>query len=133
MESPRNRAQSGAETGRAGRESVSNYTQFRGKCREAVEALCKSDKRLTPVRGHYICPIWGKQAHWWATNSNGDIIDPTAKQFPSGGIGEYIPFDGMVECAECKRQMREEDVKKYESRYAFCSEVCFGRFVGVSS
>lgn len=104
---------------------------LRGKCRPMAEALVAKDSTLTLVRGYYHCPFWGKQAHWWAKDPQGKIIDPTAAQFPSLGMGIYEEFNGIVECAQCGKEMEEENVGHAEGRYAFCSSKCFGRFVGV--
>lgn len=108
----------------------SDYAKYRGKCKEAVKALCKENPSLTPVRGHYICWSWGKQPHWWAVRSDETIIDPTIKQFPKPHIGEYIPFDGIVSCAECGKKIMEEEATIY-GNYAFCSLACNMRFVGL--
>lgn len=35
----------------------------------------------------------GKRAHWWLVDPDGSIVDPTASQFPSNGIGEYVELD----------------------------------------
>jgi hypothetical protein len=46
--------------------------------------------------------------------------------------GQYIEFDGRIECAECGKEGREDDPDwSFESRYAFCCHRCHGRFVGV--
>lgn len=111
--------------------SDSNYAKYRGKCKEMSEAACAADPTLTLVRGHYHCPVWGEQPHWWTVRSDGTVYDPTAPQFPSGGLGEYVPFDGIVPCAECGKEMREEDVRTAEGNYAFCSTACALRFVGL--
>jgi hypothetical protein len=111
--------------------STQGYT-LRGKCRELSEAAVAADPGLTLVRGHYICPYWGKQAHWWTVRSDGTIFDPTAGQFPSHGAGEYVPFDGIVPCAECGAEMTEaEAAKGAHGNYAFCSTSCACRFVGI--
>jgi hypothetical protein len=107
-----------------------DYIKYRGKCKEMSEELCQSNPKLTLVRGHYDCPIWGMQPHWWTKDKDGSIVDPTVKQFPSGGVGEYIPFDGKVDCSECGKQMSEEEAD-FESNYAFCSTKCHMRFVGL--
>ena len=107
---------------------LSDYAKYRGKCKEMSEAACAADPTLTRVRGHYHCPVWGAQPHWWTVRPDGTVHDPSAAQFPSGGIGEYVPFDGTVECGSV---MREEEVTVAEGRYAFCSSRCFGRFVGM--
>lgn len=73
----------------------------------------------------------GEQAHWWTKDPQGKIIDPTAAQFPSLGMGIYEEFNGVVECAQCGKEMKEEDVGYADGNYAFCGSECFGRFVGV--
>lgn len=111
-------------------EPESDYAKYRGKCKEMCEALIQSDPSLTIVRGHYFCPFWGEQAHWWTVDKDGKIIDPTAKQFPSKGHGEYMEFDGRVSCAECGKEMQEKEAR-FESNYGFCSTKCNMRFVGL--
>jgi hypothetical protein len=62
--------------------------------------------------------------HWWCKNKiTGIVVDPTAKQFPSKGLGTYTPFNGMIECVECGKSLLEEDAKFY-GRYSFCSDRC---------
>jgi len=107
-----------------------DYVKYRGKCKEYVDKLCASNHDLKPVRGYYHCWSIGKQAHWWAVDSDGNIIDPTIKQFPAPRIGEYEPFDGTCICAECGKEV-DESVAKFDGRYAFCSYKCNGKFVGV--
>lgn len=110
--------------------SETDYEKYRGKCKEMSEALVAADPTLTLVRGHYFCPIWGEQAHWWTRAPDGKVIDPTKDQFPSRGIGEYVEFDGNIPCSNCGKNMKEEDAD-IEGRYAFCSYECHGQFVGV--
>lgn len=107
-----------------------DYTKYRGKCKEMSEALIKADPSLTLVRGHYYDPIWGEQPHWWCKKVDGTIVDPTKDQFPSKGKCTYVEFSGIVECANCGKEMKEEEAE-FESNYAFCSYTCHGRFVGV--
>jgi hypothetical protein len=109
----------------------SDYLKFRGKCKEAVDELVSKNPKLRAVRGHYWCPIWNSnEQHWWCVDADGTIIDPTAKQFPSAGLGEYTEFNGEVSCDECGCTGKEGDFS-FESNYAFCSYICHGRFVGV--
>lgn len=108
----------------------SDYLKYRGKCKEMSESLVAKDPTLILVRGHYDCPFWGLQPHWWVKDANGNIVDPTSKQFPSKGNGEYIEFNGKVHCSECDKEFLEED-GRYESNYAFCSYTCHGRFIGL--
>lgn len=111
--------------------SNEGYRLFRGRCKEMSEAACAADDTLTLVRGHYFCPIWGSdEQHWWCTKPDGTIVDPTKDQFPSKGLGEYTPFDGIVTCAECGKKVTE-DAARFDSNYAFCSLACNMRFVGL--
>ena len=64
------------------------------------------------------------------TRPDGSIVDPSAKQFPSQGMGTYTPFQGRVICAECGVEMEEKDAVGAGS-YAVCSSRCYGRLVGV--
>lgn len=111
---------------------MNSYLKYRGTCRQASEAAVKADPTLRLVRGHYFCPQWGKQAHWWTVRQDGTIYDPTAAQFPSNGEGEYVEYDGHVECCNCGKEMPEEKAWRLEGRYAYCSYTCYGQFVGVT-
>lgn len=115
---------------RTDEQRITDYVRFRGRCKEFAEEACRADPSLTLVRGHYVCPFWGRQPHWWTTKPDGSIHDPTAAQFPSNGNGLYEPFDGTVNCAQCGKEMKEEEAS-FDSNYAFCSYNCHGRFVGV--
>lgn len=109
---------------------MSNYLEFRGRCKELAEAEITKDSSLRLVRGHYLCPVWGMQAHWWCAKPDGTIIDPSVKQFPTAGAGaEYLEFDGTVECEFCHKTVPEEDVYSY-AHHAYCSYECFGHDVG---
>jgi hypothetical protein len=108
-----------------------DYSKFRGKCKEFCEEAIAADPTLILVRGHYYCPIWNsEEAHWWTTRPDGSIFDPTKAQFPSNGLGFYTPFSGMVECSQCEKEMKEEEAT-FDSNYCFCSYACHGKFVGV--
>lgn len=108
---------------------LDNYREYRGNCRSAAEEACKADPDLRIVRGHYICPAWGEQQHWWTVRNDGSIYDPTRGQFPSNGFGDYVPFDGTVHCDECGGVVTEEDATiGGNGRYAFCSNRCHSRF-----
>lgn len=110
---------------------MSDYLKYRGKCKELSEAACAADPNLMLVRGHYFCPIWNRDnEHWWCVDKNGKIVDPSKDQFPSKGLGIYTPFDGLVACAECGKEISETEAR-FDSRYAFCSSRCNMRFVGI--
>lgn len=108
-----------------------NY-ELRGKCKELSEALVTQDPTLRLVRGHYFCPIWGKQEHWWCESPEGKVFDPTKLQFPSGGIGDYVEYDGFVECAQCGERMQEQDAH-FEGNYPLCKNTnCAMFFLGLA-
>ena len=80
----------------------SNYSKYRGKCKEYVDKAVQADPTLRVVRGHYHCPFWGKQEHWWCERPDGSIYDPTVKQFPTAGAcAEYEELDETRICEEC--------------------------------
>ena len=109
---------------------MSDYQKYRGKCKPAVEAAVADDPTLTAVRGHYICPMWGKQAHWWCERLDGSVFDPTVDQFPEPHIGDYVPFDGFLECDQCGRRVHEDEAH-FNGRYGYCSYGCAMLAVGL--
>lgn len=112
-------------------QASANYLKYRGKCKELSEKACINDPNLTLVRGYYFCPLWNTdEAHYWCVNPEGKIIDPSKLQFPSNGFGIYTPFNGMVECSECGKEIPEEEAS-HDSNYCFCSNLCHGRFIGI--
>lgn len=96
-----------------------------GKCKEITEKMSKCFPELKRVRGHYICPIWKEREHWWLVTNDGKIVDPTKRQFPSKGIGEYVLWDESKEvptgkCPNC-------------GKYCFngkstCSDECYDEY-----
>jgi hypothetical protein len=112
-------------------DEADSYRKYRGRCKEMSEAAIAADPTLTLVRGHYFCPIWrSDEPHWWCVQPDGAIVDPTREQFPSRGHGIYTPFDGVIPCSECGKEMTEDEAD-VDGNYAFCSHLCHGRFVGV--
>ncbi|MFN8758830.1 MAG: hypothetical protein ACK5XA_08480 [Tagaea sp.] len=110
---------------------MSDYLTFRGQCKPLAEAAVAADPTLTLVRGHYYCPLWNREEqHWWTVRRDGSIYDPSRRQFPSAGMGDYTPFNGIVACSNCGTE-KPEAAMNFESRYAFCCYACHGQFVGV--
>lgn len=70
-----------------------NVDEPYGNCYSFSVKMQEVFPELTLVRGHYYCPVWGERQHWWLTDPDGDVVDPTAAQFPSTGIGHYEPWD----------------------------------------
>lgn len=110
--------------------SETDYLKYRGRCKEMVDAAIADDPTLEAVPGYYICPLWGKQAHWWCVRPDGSIYDPSVKQFPTQGAGaEYIKYDGTVECEYCHKVVPESEAYGVEP-HAYCSYECYGHDVG---
>lgn len=77
-----------------------------GMCAEVTERMAAVFPELRRVRGHYQCTAWGERQHWWLVGQDGVIVDPTAGQFPSRGVGNYVEWNECdVEptgiCANC--------------------------------
>lgn len=117
--------------------SEEDYRKYRGKCKEMCEELMAKDDTLTLVKGWYYEPFWSREEqHWWIKDKNGEIIDPTRRQFPSGGIKEfYREYAGVIECEQCGKAIEEDNPTHQENvvnegRFSFCSGhcacVCFG-------
>ena len=97
-----------------------------GLCREITTAMAEAFPELTRVRGHYFEPLWGERAHWWLTDSDGKIVDPTAAQFPSKGCSIYTPWTESVTeptsiCPNCGSYV-------YDFYYC-CSKECTQAFI----
>lgn len=58
-----------------------------GRSLQKAEQACREFPNLTLVTGFYHCPKWGKQPHSWTKFPDGEIHDPTVKQFPTAGEG----------------------------------------------
>mgnify|MGYP001003574878 CR=1 FL=1 len=113
----------GPSAERTEEQMAEDYRKYRGKCKKMAEAACAGDPTLRLVRGHYYCPVYGEQPHWWCVRPDGSIHDPTALQFPSGGSGVYVEFDGNCTCSHCGKEFKEEEGYPYGS-YIYCSNQC---------
>jgi hypothetical protein len=75
-----------------------------GECAEVTENMAAAFPELKRVRGYYYCLLWGPRYHWWLVDPSGNIVDPTASQFPSTG-GQYAEWGNRIEptgkCANC--------------------------------
>lgn len=96
-----------------------------GQCKEATLQMKEFFPELTRIRGHYYCPIWGEREHWWLTTPQGEIVDPTAAQFPSKGIGHYEPWNESQQeptgkCPNCGKYC-------YNGKTT-CSDKCFEEY-----
>lgn len=107
-----------------------NYLAYRGKCKQLAEQLVQHNPQLRLARGHYYCPHWGEQAHWWTETADGQVIDPAKDQFPSQGRGMYVEFDGMCTCEVCGKETPEaETTFGGNGNHTYCSTQCYMRDV----
>lgn len=103
-----------------------NVIETYGKCVEVSQSMAEAFPELTRVRGWYDCPIWGEREHWWCVDLPGDVVDPTAAQFPSKGIGEYRQFEEGVDreavgkCPNCGGYIYVDD----DNYGGVCSRKC---------
>jgi hypothetical protein len=77
-----------------------------GACHEATDRMVAAFPELRQVRGYYVDRRWGEREHWWCVDPAGQVVDPTARQFPSRGYGEYVELDPTArqptgKCPEC--------------------------------
>lgn len=75
-----------------------------GRCKEETKAMKQVFPHLETVYGYYHCPIWGSRRHFFLYDPtrNNLIVDPTAKQFPSGGAFTYT-IDYPIDINTLKR------------------------------
>ena len=90
-----------------------------GRCAEITQEMVREFPKLKRVRGHYHCSVWGEREHWWCVDADDALIDPTAAQFPSKGLGEYAEWDESQQeptgkCRECGSYCYNDS--------AFCSD-----------
>lgn len=110
-----------------------DYSRYRGKCKAMSEALVELNPGYRLARGWYDCPQWGRQQHWWTVRPDGTIDDPTVLQFPAPRTGEYIEFDGWLDCEQCGKSVHEQDPNAHtvDNGMIFCSGTCYARCVGL--
>ena len=100
-----------------------------GRCKPAVAEMREAFPELREVRGHVFSMTWARRGHIWCETPDGEIVDPTADQFPD--IVRYEPWKPGDEvlvgkCMNCGEEiwravwsLTEEPV-----RVSTCSEDC---------
>lgn len=75
-------------------EWISQQGCVTGRCLEVCRAMHEVFPELKLVRGFYYCHVTGKTyPHWWLETQLAIIVDPTAKQFMSSVMGDYVRID----------------------------------------
>lgn len=104
---------------------------LRNRCKVLVGRLLDRRDDVRPVPGWYECPFLGRTEHWWAVTDAGEIVDPSALQFPSGGRARYVPaapWDLVCQWRDCDNLVTVERLFHIGPA---CSDDCYGRIVGV--
>ena len=114
---------------------AANKERLMGACKWVCELMMKKFPELKIVPGHVQVPEpWGKRGHFWLVDPEGNIVDPTAAQFP--GILSYEPWtdDEKIRVGKCmncgddiwrKVKTLEDDVTHGE---CICSPACGKEF-----
>ncbi len=68
------------------------------RCGTFTRLMAEQFPELKRVAGYYHAPFGDVShgEHWWLETAAGDIVDPTADQFPSNGTGRYVRYDPRV-------------------------------------
>jgi len=108
-----------------------HYAHFAGKCYLYVWQWWQRNNQLLVQAGFYECPFWGSRTHWWLIDENGEVFDPTCSQFPSRGMGEYIPLhEASVSCCKCGQYVPTHLIGYWHHNHNVCSDRCYGRLIG---
>ena len=71
------------------------------QCAEATAAMVEAFPTLRRVRGHAMIGI-DFRPHWWCVTERGEIVDPTAHQWPATpAFYDAIPEDSEEPCGKC--------------------------------
>ena len=97
----------------------------RSQCAVATSAMVVAFPELIRVRGWY-----SGIEHWWCKTDSGEIIDPTAHQFPDMGLSVYAEFREGVDpepigkCLNCGEYCWE-----WSPSHCTCSTECERSFM----
>lgn len=110
----------------------SRYEDCYGKCQQAAKAMQHQFPELRIALGHVETALWGLREHAWLVTADGEIVDPTAKQFP--GILSYDEWKpgGEIEvgrCMNCGETIYEavQSIEDVEPK-SICSDECAESF-----
>lgn len=99
-----------------------------GECRAAALEMQEAFPELLMCRGHVETP-WGRRAHWWLKTAGGQVVDPTASQFPyvfsyhELQLGDDIRVGTCMNCGEpIWRTVKSLD--KAPDPECMCSDEC---------
>jgi len=96
------------------------------KCVEVSQLMQEAFPELTRVKGHVrtIEDLSIMQPHWWLTDPEGNILDPTARQWQC--IMEYIPYKegDLIPVGRCMNCGNQIFGRNKVSHVNHCSDEC---------
>lgn len=109
----------------------STYESCYRQCAPASKEMQRRFPELQIVRGH-VETLGGWISHWWLKTEEGEIVDPTAKQFRGIlGYEEWVPGEEIQvgRCMNCGdeiwRSVQNLEITKQE---CICSDSCAKSF-----
>lgn len=103
-----------------------------GACSQRTTEMQQAFPELRRVAGFYYSIGWGQREHFWLETEDGEIIDPTAMQFPCKGNGVYerLSEDEILRlpigmCANCGEPIYRDS----ECTDTVCSRSCAAAYV----
>ena len=113
------------------KENIPTAEEACDQCTFYSKAMVMKFPELTLVAGYYQDNYDGNTRHWWCTDANGEIIDPTAKQFHPKATGIYNPLNGNQEtpvgkCMNCGDLCYESTGGNINFCSDHCCTECFG-------
>lgn len=103
-----------------------------GRCHSRSKEMQKAFPELILCRGYYSSAVDGMQSHWWLKTAEGEIVDPTVRQFVMGTSGSYEEYNREIhgelpigKCMNCGDEVYESENPPSSG---MCSEGCAASF-----
>lgn len=103
-----------------------------GQCQKAVQGMILAFPELREAKGHALT-AWGRRQHFWCLTEDGEVVDPTAIQYPTG-VWEYeeATEETLVRvgpCVYCGVDIMMPLKDARQSQKMTCSDQCYTDFV----
>lgn len=103
-----------------------------GLCASVTQDMCKEFSELKRIPGHVIWADGSSREHWWCEDQFGNIIDPTASQWPLLPA-EYVAWKPGNEvcigrCMECGDYIYAAPNSLDGARKEICSDKCYNAY-----
>ncbi len=100
-----------------------------GMCKQATTEMSIAFPELKRIAGHVEVLGWGRRAHWWLETEAGEVVDPTASQFPL--VFEYERFEPGTpvrtgRCMNCGDDILDhpQSLLDEPKHRTFCTDAC---------